>query len=153
MSALSERTAFFSGVAVSLEKGGSANAPASIDRQLIDFLLVIESTGSVSEACERLNCSTRHAQRMLRRFTDGSGLVLLEHHGSRGTTLSGDARRCIALYAALNQCAENLLKEYPCRGLCCLPTRQEAIKTVESPQQPLHKPIVLIGDELKCQTT
>lgn len=108
---LSDQMSMAVDVAITLKKGNGMDMPAVIDRQLIDLLLEINDKGSVSEACGRINCSTRQAQRMLKRFSDGSGLKLLRHHGQKGTSLSEEARQCIALYVALRQCTEQLLRE------------------------------------------
>lgn len=111
--ALSDQTGMYVDVAISLKKGNGTEPPAVIDRELIDLLLAIDGAGSVSEACEQVNRSTRQAQRLLKRFSDGSGLRPLKHHGRKGTMLSDEARQCIALYVALRQCAEQLLRESP----------------------------------------
>ena len=111
--ALSDQMSMHVDVAISLKKGSGTELPAVIDRELVDLLLAIDSTGSVSEACEQLCCSTRHAQRTLKRFSDGSGLRLLKHHGSKGTALADEANQCIALYVALRQCTEQLLRDNP----------------------------------------
>ena len=111
--ALSEQMSLCVDVAITLKKGNGTTPPAVLDRPMIDLLLAIDGAKSIAEACEMVCCSTRHAQRMLKRFTDGSGLTLVKHHGSKGTSLSDEARQCIALYAASRQCTEQLLKKYP----------------------------------------
>lgn len=111
--ALSSQMSMQVDVSITLKKEAGTMPAAVIDRELVNLLLEIDDRKSVSEACERINCSTRQAQRMLRRFTDGSGLKLLRHHGQKGASLSDEAEQCIALYAALLQCAEQLLRERP----------------------------------------
>lgn len=110
---LTKRKCRLEDAAISIKKLPSAARPAVIDRLLVELLLAIDREGSVSLACRQLNCSTRHAQRMLKRFSEGSGIELLEHHGSKGTTLSDEARQCIAFYMAFCKHAEWLLGEYP----------------------------------------
>ena len=110
---LPDQAALSVDVAISLGKGEDALPAVLIDRPLVDLLLEIDRAGSVSEACRRLNISTRKAQRMLKGFSDGSGLRLLLHRGSKGTELTNVARQCIALHAASSRCAERLLRESP----------------------------------------
>lgn len=111
--ALSEQMSLCVDVAITLKKGSGTAPPAILDRSMIDLLLAIDGAESITEACEMVSCSTRHAQRMMKRFTDGSGLTLVKHHGSKGTNLSDEARQCIALYVASRECTEQLLKKYP----------------------------------------
>lgn len=111
--ALSEQMSLSVDVAITLKKGTGTAPPAVLDRPMIDLLLAIDDAESITEACEMVCCSTRHAQRMMKRFTDGSGLTLVKHHGSKGTSLTVEARQCIALYVASRQCTEQLLRKYP----------------------------------------
>ena len=111
--ALSNQMSMSVDVAITLKRGSEMGLPAVIDWELVSLLIEIEDKGSVSEACARLNRSTRQAQRMLKRFTNGSGLILLKHHGQKGTSLSDEARQCIALYVASLQCTEQLLQKNP----------------------------------------
>ena len=111
--ALSEQMSLYVDVAITLKKGSGTVPPAVLDRSMIDLLLAIDSSESITEACEMVCCSTRHAQRMMKRFTEGSGLTLVKHHGFKGTSLSDEARQCIDLYVALRQCTEQLLKKHP----------------------------------------
>ena len=111
--ALSEQMSLSVDIGITLKKGSRTAPPAVLDRSMIDLLLAIDGTNSIAEACEMVCCSTRHAQRMMKRFTDGSGLTLVKHHGSKGTSLTDEARQCIALYVASRQCTEQLLKKHP----------------------------------------
>lgn len=107
---LSDQMSLAVDVAIFLKKKSGMQEEASIDRKLVDLLLAIDDTQSVAKACERLNYSTRYAQRMMKHFFDGSGIVLLEHHGSQGTKLTEEARQCIALYVALLGCIEQIAR-------------------------------------------
>lgn len=107
---LSDQMGLAVDVAVLLRKKPGAQQDAVIDRKLIDLLLAIEDTRSVAKACERLNCSTRYAQRMFKHFTDASGLELLRHRGWQGTELTDEANQCIALYVAARGCSEQIVK-------------------------------------------
>ena len=109
---LFEYTSLSIDVAISL--GRRPGLPeAVINRQLVDLLLAIEETASVGKSCERLHISVRSAQRLLKRFADGSGLRLTERRGCRGTAVTDEGVRCIALYAATLSCVSQLVATRP----------------------------------------
>ena len=109
---LFEHTSLSIDVAISLGKR-SGLPEAVIDRQLVDLLLAIEETASVGKSCEHLHISVRSAQRLLKRFSDGSGLRLTERRGCRGTAITDEGVRCIALYAATLSCVSQLVATRP----------------------------------------
>lgn len=108
---LSEQMSFSIDVAISLRKEDGL-PEAIINRQLVDFLLAIEKTASMKTSCDRMHISLRSAQRMLKKFTDGSGLRLIEHHACLGSVLTNEGKQCIALYVATLDCINQLLKEH-----------------------------------------
>ena len=107
--ALSDQMSLALDVAILLRRNHDVAQDAVLDRKLIDLLLAIEDTNSVAKACERLCCSTRYAQRMIKRFSDASGLELLKHRGWQGTELTDEAHQCIALYVATRSCTEQIV--------------------------------------------
>lgn len=109
---LSEQMSLSVDVAILLRRNGTLEEPTSIDRKLVDLLLAVEDTHSVTKACERLSYSTRYAQRMMKRFTERSGIELLKHRGQWGSELTDGARECIALYVAARSCSEQLIRTH-----------------------------------------
>lgn len=107
---LSDQMSISVDVAILLRRNGTLEEPASIDRKLVNLLLAIEDTHSVTKACDRLSYSTRYAQRMIKRFAECSGIELLRHRGQQGTELTEGARECIALYVAARSCSEQLIR-------------------------------------------
>lgn len=108
--ALSDNMSLAVDVAVRL--GKDCRQQAVIDRKLASLLLAIRDAGSMQQACDELFCSTRQAQRTLKRFADGSGIRLLEHHGARGVELTEEGRQCIDLYVAARGCVEQIVREH-----------------------------------------
>lgn len=98
-------------VTIHIKKGSTAQPTAAIDRELVRFLCLVRESGSVQAACDRLHCSTRKAQRMLRRFTEATGLELLHYHGWQGTELTPAGEQCIVLYAAALQSVQRIVRE------------------------------------------
>ena len=110
-------------VTIHVKKGSAALPAAAIDRELVRFLCLVRETGSVQEACDCLHCSTRKAQRMLRRFTERTGLQLLSYHGWQGTELSAAGKQCIVLYAAALKSVQHIVHE---QGLGSAPSQLQA---------------------------
>lgn len=110
-------------VTIHVKKGSTAQPAAAIDRELVRFLCLVREAGSVQEACDRLHCSTRKAQRMLRRFTECTGLELLSYHGWQGTELSPAGKQCIVLYAAALKSIQHIVRE---QGLGNVPSQLQA---------------------------
>lgn len=101
-------------VTIHIKGLNSAQPAAALDRRLVEFLCHVRDTGSVQAACERQHYSPRKAQRMLKRFSDESGLELLDYHGWHGTELTPAAVQCIALYVASLKSVQQIVEE---RGL------------------------------------
>ena len=98
-------------VTIHMKKGSTAQPTTAIDRELVRFLCLVRESGSVQAACDRLHCSTRKAQRMLRRFTEATGLELLHYHGWQGTELTPAGEQCIVLYTAALQSIQRIVRE------------------------------------------
>lgn len=110
--ALSEQMRLIVDVSILLKrKEGALNGYAIIDRNLVDLLIAIRDTGSVQSACDQLCCSTRNAQRLLKRFTENSGLEVLRHKGPHGTELTTEGQQCIDLYVAARTCVQQIVRE------------------------------------------
>ena len=109
--ALYERNRLNVDVSILLRRVDSEASPvAVVDRELVDLLTAIRDTGSVQRACRKLRISTRHAQRIVKRFTDGSGIRLLRHRGSLGTELTEGGRQCIDMHAAARKRVEQVVR-------------------------------------------
>lgn len=98
-------------VTIHVKKGSTAQPAAVIDRELVRFLCLVRDSGSVQRACERMHCSTRKVQRMLRRFTEATGMELLRYHGWQGTELTPAGKQCIVLYAAALQSVQRIVRD------------------------------------------
>lgn len=98
-------------VSISFCKGKRTDANAVIDRSLVRLLLAVRETGSMKTACEKLCITPRQAQRILKRFTDSSGIKPLSHHGQQGTCLSEQGIRCIEIYAEVRRLAACLVHD------------------------------------------
>lgn len=101
-------------VTIHIKGLNSAQPEAALDRKLVEFLYHVRDTGSVQAASERMHYSPRKAQRMLKSFSDASGLELLDYHGRHGTELTPAAVQCIALYVASLKSVQRIVEE---RGL------------------------------------
>lgn len=98
-------------VTIHVKKGSTVQPAAAIDRELVRFLCLVREAGSVQAACDRLHCSTRKAQRMLKRFTEATGLELLDYHGWQGTALTPAGEQCVVLYAAALKSVQRIVRE------------------------------------------
>ena len=96
---------------IHIRKGNAAQPAASLNRSLVMFLCEVQETGSVQEACNRLNCSTRQAQRALKHFSDVTGINLLSYHGPKGTELTPAGMQCIALYGVSLQSLRRIVRK------------------------------------------
>lgn len=98
-------------VTIHIAKSGNPQAEAVINRDLVRLLCLIRETGSMREVCERTCCSERKVQRMLKRFTDATGLKLLHYHGPHGTELAPAGKQCIILYSAALRSVQRIAEE------------------------------------------